>query len=77
MSDEEARVHWFVRQGKRNKFFALMNPDGSASTEVISLDCFMFWHMSEQKSERSFSLSNYWLKIIDCEYREIDRREQM
>ena len=77
LPDDEFIIHWFVRQTKRKQFKALMNPDGSPSTDILSMETIMFSNMSEQRTDRSFVLSNYWLEIISAEYLELDRRDRL
>ena len=75
ISSTEFLIQWFIRHGKRRKFFALVNPDGSPNTEVCSLDSVMFWDIMEEQTPDSFELSNYWMTIIDAEYKDMDRRD--
>ena len=77
LPDEKFEIHWFVKEGKRKIFNALMNSDGSKSLDVLGLDVIMFSNMSERKQEKSFFLSNYWLEVFDANYKEIDRRENL
>ena len=63
--EDSFRLQWFVRKGKHNYFFAMKNPDGSPVLEVCSEESVMFWEMSENRREDSFSLSRKALKKQD------------
>ena len=65
----ELAIQWFTRNKKRKQFNALTLPDGSPSIGVVSMDSVMFTDMSEQRTEDSFCLSNYWLEVISAEYK--------
>ena len=77
LAGDEFLVQWYMRKGKKNLFHACVNSDGSPDTAVLSHDMLMFWDMSENKLEKSFTLSNYLLTAIEAEYGEIDRREKL
>ena len=78
LPNNEATIQWFVRRkGKKGMFEALLTPDGSPSVGAISLDSLMMWDITEQRTESSFFLSNYWLEIIKAEYDDIDRRSHL
>ena len=49
LDDDEFLVHWFVRQGKRKQFHALMEADGSPNTSAVSADAIMFWNIFENR----------------------------
>ena len=70
-------IHWYVRQGKRTQFHALMNSDGSPSLEIVDLEAIMFWEMSEYRTENKYTLSNYWLTVINGEYKDMDQRQEI
>ena len=55
-------------------FSALSNPDGSPSLAEQEKGTVMFWMMSENRREDSFTLSQYWLETIQLEYLELDSR---
>ena len=78
LPNNEVTIHWYTRKkGRKGVFEASSNPDGSPSCGAISLDTLMLWDMTEQKTENSFFLSNYWTEIIKAEYEDLDRREQL
>ena len=67
-------IHWYTRKTVRSKMFsALTNTDGSPSLSEIERGSVMFWMMSENQREDSFTLSSYWLETIRLEYECLDR----
>ena len=67
-------IHWYTRKTVRSKMFsALTNTDGSPSLSEIERGSVMFWMMSENRREDSFTLSSYWLETIRLEYECLDR----
>ena len=68
-------LHWYTRKTVRSTMFsALSNPDGSPSLAEQEKGTVMFWMMSENRREDSFTLSPYWLETIKLEYLELDSR---
>ena len=66
-------IHWFSRKTPRSrKFEAMFNPNGSRSVSDMEYCSVMIWHMSENRTEKSFTLSNYWLEDIRREYELLD-----
>ena len=58
-------IQWFTRKTIRSKLFsALVNKDGSRSISEQENGTVMFWQMSENRTQASFSLSNFWLETL-------------
>lgn len=71
------KLQWFGRKTSRSKLFkALKNPDGSPWIAELEYDMVMFWIISEpaSRTEESFSVSTFWLKLIENEYNEMDKK---
>ena len=66
-------IHWFTRKTVRSKtFHVLVNKDGGPSVSEQDNETVMFWQMSENRTQNSFELSNFWLKAIEDEYESLD-----
>ena len=50
----------------------MKDQQGKQVKSVLDLNSVMFWHMSENRSDESFTLSSYWLEAIRVEYQELD-----
>ena len=73
LEDQKFLIHWFTRKTVRSTTFtALMNADGTRSISEQEHGTVMFWQMSENRTQTSFSLSNFWLKTIEKEYEVLD-----
>ena len=73
LEDQRFLIHWFTRKTIRSKtFYALTNNDGSPSISEQENGTVMFWQMSENRTQTSFSLSNFWLETIVREYESLD-----
>ena len=74
LGDQRFLIQWFTRKTCRSKKFeALLKDDGSRSISEMENGCVMFWQISENRTETSFTLSNFWLEEIAKEYRVLDR----
>ena len=74
LGDQRFLIHWFTRKTCRGKKFeALLRADGSRSVSEMEYGCVMFWQISENRTESSFTLSNFWLEEIAKEYRVLDK----
>ena len=66
-------IHWFSRKSVRSKKFeAMFNENGSRAVSEMENCSVMIWHMSENRTVNSFTLSNYWLEDIRREYELLD-----
>ena len=60
LAGEKFEIHWFRRKsGRGSTFHAMRNQPGHPVLTVLDLESIMFWHMSEKRTEESFSLSPY------------------
>ena len=78
LPNKRFKLQWFGRKTSRSRIFtALNNPtDGSPWISELEFDTVMFWMLSEPSSrtENSFSVSAFWLKTVEREYLEHDRK---
>ena len=73
LEDKKFLIHWFSRKTSRSKKFeALSDKDGSRSISEMENGSVMFWQMSENRTQTSFTLSNFWLQDIAREYELLD-----
>ena len=73
LAGEKFEIHWFRRKsGRGSTFHAMRNQLGHPVLSVLDLESIMFWHMSEKRTEESFSLSPYWIEAIRNEYESLD-----
>ena len=74
LEDKRFLIHWFTRKTSRSKKFeALFNRDGSRNISEMENGSVMIWQMSENRTQTSFTLSNFWLEDIAREYDVLDR----
>ena len=67
-------IHWYSRRSGRGKTFrAMKKADGSPYLSEQDFDTIMFWQMSEDRTEESFTLSNFWFETMRLEYEKLDR----
>ena len=73
LAGQKFEIHWFRRKsGRGSTFHAMKNQLGHPALSVLDLQSIMFWHMSEKRTEESFSLSPYWIEAIRNEYENLD-----
>ena len=73
LEGEKFEIVWFTRKRGRGGVFRMMkDQQGNQIKAVLDLNSVMFWHMSENRSDESFTLSPYWLEAIRVEYLELD-----
>ena len=73
LEDNKFLIQWYTRKTSRSKtFYALKNVDGTPSISEQENNTVMFWCMSENRSQDSFSLSSFWLETIQREYEQLD-----
>ena len=66
-------IQWFGRKSGRGKTFtALLGEDGNPSLSELDMASIMFWGMSENRLENSFTLSQSWLETIRLDYEKLD-----
>ena len=74
LEDKRFLIHWFTRKTVRSKKFeALNNKDESRNISEMENGSVMIWQMSENRTQTSFTLSNFWLEDIAREYDVLDR----
>ena len=74
LAGQKFEIHWFRRKsGRGSTFHAMKNQLGYPALSVLDLQSIMFWHMSEKRTEESFSLSPYWIEAIRIEYANLDK----
>ena len=77
LDNRQFKLQWYERKTVRSReYTASKRYDGSPYLAELDYDMVMFWLISEPQSRTSngFSLSSYWLKTIEREYAEYDRR---
>ena len=73
LEGEKFEIVWFTRKrGRGGTFHMMKDQQGKQVKSVLDLNSVMFWHMSENRSDESFTLSSYWLEAIRVEYQELD-----
>ena len=73
LQEKKFLIHWFTRKTVRSKtFYAMKDDRGNPSISEQEISTIMFWQMSENRTESSFNLSNFWLENIDREYMSYD-----
>ena len=73
LEGEKFEIVWFTRKRGRGGVFRMMkDQQGNQIKAVLDLNSVMFWHMSENRSDESFTLSPYCLEAIRVEYLELD-----
>ena len=74
LEDRRFLIQWYTRKTVRSKiFYAETDSKGDPVVSEQENDSIMFWSMSENRTERSFSLSNFWLETIEREYETYDK----
>ena len=74
LEDRRFLIHWFDRKTVRSKtFFAMTDSKGDPVISELENDTVMFWQFTENRTENSFSLSNWWLETIRREYESKDQ----
>ena len=77
LEDKHFIIQWFKRKTVRSKmFFAMTNSDGSPNISELEYETIMFWQFSENRTNTSFTLSNFWLENIEREYKTYDENGQ-
>ena len=73
LGGKKFEIVWFTRKrGRGGTFHMMKDQQGKQVKSVLDLNSVMFWHMSENRSDESFTLSSYWLEAIRVEYQELD-----
>ena len=72
VDSEHFIIQWFDRQGKTNKFRAMLQADKSPYTSVLDNSTVMYWGISIERTDNSFHLSPYWLAKVMKEYLKCD-----
>ena len=66
-------IAWFSRRrGRGGTFHKLKDREGNPVLSKLDLESVMFWHMSENRTADSFTLSSFWLEAIKVEYEVLD-----
>ena len=66
-------IHWFARKTIRSRRFeAMFSASGERNVSEMDNESVMIWQMSENRTESSFMLSNFWLEDIRREYETLD-----
>ena len=66
-------IHWFCRKSPRSNIFVSMkNTNGTDFVSEEENGSIMIWQMTDNRTENSFNISNYWLEILSKEYEKLD-----
>jgi hypothetical protein len=76
VDSEHFIIQWFDRQGKTNKFRAMLQADKSPYTSLLENNTVMFWGISIERTVNSFHLTPYWLAKVMKEYLKCDAQRK-
>ena len=66
--DGKFLLQWYGKRSRGRTYYAMFNTDGSPFVSVQDCDAVIMWEMSTDKTENSFTISDYWMKRIQEEY---------
>ena len=69
----EFEIHWYEKAKNSHSQFNAMFDKNVAVTSMVSLDAVMFWSFTDDRTDSSFRISNYFSQAIKNEYEKLDK----
>ena len=67
------KIHWYSNKPGSKKVFIALDLKDKDSISEQSLESVMFWGFTDEREEKSFSISTVMLDTIRLEYENLDK----